>query len=297
MDLSIDTSPSESCGCGSSLPTQLPSLGTSITTSVSPGTSVMTPASTTSSDSATTEYLHPFPFSNHISSKLCLSSALAIASAFEALPLPAASSEGSFGGVVDLLTPPRTMPSFACCAMQSAYTLLMIYHRTWVQQQQQHQQQDSLQQAQQSHIQHPQESQILSPYSPSPAYHISPKQAEQQTQQQRTHHLQTQALLAQEQTSGFAQKHQAQTSTTPEQFHPQLHQQAQEKAQAQAQTQQQTLQTAQKSIQEQRTQLLERCEEGLRSVLQALDNYSIAFEALGGMKDQVQVAIDCLNLD
>lgn len=25
---------------------------------------------------------------------------------------------------------PRTMPSFACCAMQSAYALLMVYHKT-----------------------------------------------------------------------------------------------------------------------------------------------------------------------
>lgn len=43
-------------------------------------------------------------------------------------------------------------------------------------------------------------------------------------------------------------------------------------------------------------QLLGRCEEGLRRVLQALDNYAIAFEALGGMRDQIQAAVDCLSL-
>jgi hypothetical protein len=233
MDISMETSPtSGSCGCGSSLPTQLPSLGTSITTSISPETR----PSTTSSDSATTEYLHPFPFSNHISSKLCLKSALAIASAFEALPLPAGSSLGHLA--------PRTMPSFACCAMQSAYTLLMVYHRTWVQLQQQqenpllqNQQFTPLQQShvqhplQQSHVQQSQESQFLSPQSLSPAYSPSPEQTGRQTQQQIPHH-----------------------------------------------------------------QLLTQCDQGLKSVLQALDNYSIAFEALGGMKDQVRLAIDCLDL-
>lgn len=44
------------------------------------------------------------------------------------------------------------------------------------------------------------------------------------------------------------------------------------------------------------SQLLQRCDEGLRSILSALDNYSIAFEALGGMRDQVQAALDCLSL-
>ncbi|KAI4846668.1 hypothetical protein E4T44_04933 [Aureobasidium sp. EXF-8845] len=272
MDLSRDTSPSGSCGCGSSLPTRLPSLGTSMSTSVSPGTSVMTPASTTSSDSATTEYLHPFPFSNHVSSKLCLRSALAIANAFEALPLPAS------GGVLVGLTP-RTMPSFACCAMQSAYTLLMIYHRTWVQQQQQQQQQqqDSLLQdqhptpLQQSHVQHAQESQFLSHQSPSPRP-VIPKQAQQQEQEQEQAQQQEEAQ-----------------------------EQAQEQAQSQSQVQNPSF--TQKNSQTQTThhhhhhhQLLTKCEKGLLTIVSALDNYSIAFEALGGMKDQVRLAIDCLDL-
>lgn len=43
-------------------------------------------------------------------------------------------------------------------------------------------------------------------------------------------------------------------------------------------------------------QLLDRCEAGLRAILEALGNYSVAFEALGGMRDQIQAAVDCLRL-
>ncbi|THZ89867.1 hypothetical protein D6C88_04497, partial [Aureobasidium pullulans] len=169
----LTSSPSpQSCGCSSSssLPLQLPTLTSS---SVSPPNS-------TSSASTMTEYFHPFPFSSHDSSRLCLNSALAIAAAFSVLPLPSATGP--------LL--PRTMPSFACCAMQSAYALLMVYHRTWVL----------------------------------------------------------------------------------------CHQQEQEDGREKAE------------------QLLDRCEAGLRAILEALGNYSVAFEALGGMRDQIQAAVDCLRL-
>lgn len=70
-------------------------------------------------------------------------------------------------------------------------------------------------------------------------------------------------------------------------------------------------------------QLLQSCESGLRDILAALANYSVAFEALGGMRgmfcafsfflsfffllvfwlflltrgeDQIQAALDCLSL-
>jgi len=43
-------------------------------------------------------------------------------------------------------------------------------------------------------------------------------------------------------------------------------------------------------------QLLQTCDQGLRGILSALDNYAVAFEALGGMRDQVQAALDCLSL-
>lgn len=64
------------------------------------------------------------PFSNNASSRICLKSALSIAKAFGALPFPITH------GTADPI--PRMMPSFACCAMQSAYALLMMYHKTSV---------------------------------------------------------------------------------------------------------------------------------------------------------------------
>lgn len=63
-------------------------------------------------------------FDNITSAKICLQSALAISRAFEAMPHPTGNlflqeQNSSF-------VPPRTMPSFACCAMQASYVLLMI---------------------------------------------------------------------------------------------------------------------------------------------------------------------------
>jgi hypothetical protein len=82
------------------------------------------------------------PFSKHESSLICLAAALNIAQAFEALPYPP--PEASPNGATNInnqlsnfqLSPsslhsastPRTLPSFACCAMQAAYALLMVRH-------------------------------------------------------------------------------------------------------------------------------------------------------------------------
>lgn len=102
-----------------------------------------------------------FPFSSHQSAKICLKSALNIAHSFDELPFPnptgvAPHSQQSLaqhpqagGGLVGVgpgggaggsapcfLSPtsatvcPRTMPSFACCAMQCAYALLMVHQKT-----------------------------------------------------------------------------------------------------------------------------------------------------------------------
>lgn len=74
------------------------------------------------------------PFSSHFSAKICLRSALNIAQAFDSLPYP--NPSGQFGQDICFLSPtssvvaPRTMPSFACCAMQGSYSLLMIYQKT-----------------------------------------------------------------------------------------------------------------------------------------------------------------------
>ncbi|KAI1100122.1 hypothetical protein F4804DRAFT_319865 [Jackrogersella minutella] len=75
-----------------------------------------------------------YPFTTHHSSKICLKSALNIAQAFDSLPYP--NPTGLLCDAPCLLGPssqlitPRTMPSFACCAMQCSYALLMVKDRT-----------------------------------------------------------------------------------------------------------------------------------------------------------------------
>ncbi|KAI0486299.1 hypothetical protein F4859DRAFT_364117 [Xylaria cf. heliscus] len=74
-----------------------------------------------------------FPFSRHESSRICLKAALNIASSFDAMPYPNPASQFCetpiyLGSRSSLITP-RTMPSFACCAMQSSYALLMVKDR------------------------------------------------------------------------------------------------------------------------------------------------------------------------
>lgn len=78
-----------------------------------------------------------FPFSSHQSAKICLKSALNIARAFDDLPFPNPTGclTGGDGPPVFLSHTsatmcPRTMPSFACCAMQCAYALLMVHQKT-----------------------------------------------------------------------------------------------------------------------------------------------------------------------
>lgn len=94
------------------------------------------------------------PFTTNFSANICRISALSIAHSFSSLPLPNPS------GSIDLPSPyltsfpnpksptsnpanytpisqtfttpipaPRTMPSFACCAMQSAYAMLMLCYK------------------------------------------------------------------------------------------------------------------------------------------------------------------------
>ena len=69
------------------------------------------------------------PFSKHESSRICLASALNIARAFEELPYPTPDAENT-----TLNSVPRTLPSFACCAMQGAYALLMVCNQAWAMQ-------------------------------------------------------------------------------------------------------------------------------------------------------------------
>ncbi|GAT23036.1 C6 finger domain protein [Aspergillus luchuensis] len=72
-----------------------------------------------------------FPFSAHASSKICLHAALNIVSLLDSLPYPNPTNE------IPLTNPPylsrnsrveipRMMPTFACCAMQSSYAMIML---------------------------------------------------------------------------------------------------------------------------------------------------------------------------
>ncbi|KAJ5636165.1 uncharacterized protein N7484_009478 [Penicillium longicatenatum] len=105
-----------------------------------PSAEYMTP-----SDSSTSSDIHPyipqypqypfaqgFPYSTQHSGKICLRAAILISRLFESLPYPQPLSEThqqshQRGGVL-----PRTMPSFACCLMQSSYAMFMIFYKTRV---------------------------------------------------------------------------------------------------------------------------------------------------------------------
>lgn len=74
------------------------------------------------------------PFSSHQSAKICLRAALNIAQSFDDLPYPNAHGQLCLApctlGPASATVAPRTMPSFACCAMQCAYALLMVLNKT-----------------------------------------------------------------------------------------------------------------------------------------------------------------------
>lgn len=60
--------------------------------------------------------------------KACMRAAMAISKAFDSLPYPSAELTSKLYSKPMLA--PRTMPSFACCAMQGSYALLMLCHKS-----------------------------------------------------------------------------------------------------------------------------------------------------------------------
>lgn len=73
------------------------------------------------------------PYSPQHSAKICLRAALVISRMFESLPLPQplpASPQAE--GQPQSHSLPRTMPSFACCLMQSSYAMFMIFYKARV---------------------------------------------------------------------------------------------------------------------------------------------------------------------
>lgn len=100
-------------------------------------TGSLSPGSSDSPSPGANGHIQPsiseFPFSRHESSRICLKAALNIAASFDAMPYPNTASQFCetpiyLGSRSSLITP-RTMPSFACCAMQSSYALLMVKDR------------------------------------------------------------------------------------------------------------------------------------------------------------------------
>ncbi|CEJ58569.1 hypothetical protein PMG11_07223 [Penicillium brasilianum] len=81
-----------------------------------------------------------FPFTEQESSNVCLKTALVVATAFRNLPYPnpygtqhrersPMTSRSMISSVGLIRKSPHTIPYFACCAMQSCYSLLMILHK------------------------------------------------------------------------------------------------------------------------------------------------------------------------
>ncbi|KAJ5697634.1 hypothetical protein N7488_011318 [Penicillium malachiteum] len=95
----------------------------------------------TPSDSSTSSDIHPyipqyphypfvpgFPYSPYHSAKICFRAAMVISRMFESLPYPQPIYEGHQQG----RPLPRTMPSFACCLMQSSYAMFMLFYKARV---------------------------------------------------------------------------------------------------------------------------------------------------------------------
>lgn len=71
-----------------------------------------------------------YPFSCFDSAMICMQSARTISEMFDGLPRPEVgyAIDGLDGTDAGSLLP-RTMPSFACCAMQSSYAMLMLRYK------------------------------------------------------------------------------------------------------------------------------------------------------------------------
>ncbi|PGH02308.1 hypothetical protein GX51_04749 [Blastomyces parvus] len=123
--------------------TNLYDIPTMVSSSQSPSScSTTSDVSGATTSSSTWVNEDAFPFTNHESTEICLNSALTIAHMFRTLPYPTPTYDGkdlvniaprSQSPSDDPISAlPRTMPSFACCAMQSSYAMLMLYYKSRV---------------------------------------------------------------------------------------------------------------------------------------------------------------------
>lgn len=127
-DLSGQREASLASCCSSALP--MLSLDTSASRDISSGVSLSQPSPFSGLSGNRT---FSFPFTSHESSRICLKSGINIAKAFESLPFPCPITPVQDDTTTThWMSAPRTMPSFACCAMQSAYALLNLHHKAFV---------------------------------------------------------------------------------------------------------------------------------------------------------------------
>lgn len=123
-----------SCSCSSTmLARHSRDMTISPLTSSSPPSTRPNPAVAASLTSKATSPSSPpralrLPFTKHQSGKVCLKSALIISQSFGSLPYP--NPQPFHQSQETTARAPRTMPAFACCAMQSSYALLMLHHQT-----------------------------------------------------------------------------------------------------------------------------------------------------------------------
>ncbi|KAJ6099657.1 hypothetical protein N7467_001192 [Penicillium canescens] len=72
-----------------------------------------------------------FPYSCQYSTKICYQAAIVISKMFESLPIPHPLQK-PYQQQLNRRILPRTMPSFACCLMQSSYAMLMLFYKARV---------------------------------------------------------------------------------------------------------------------------------------------------------------------
>ena len=102
------------CGCSSTFHTPPCHLSPSSNNSPAPSNTVL-------------------PFSSHLSAKVCMKSAFAIARSFQCLPYPQPTRRNdmmSYFPLMNSTKAPRMTPVFTCCAMQSSYVMIMLCYRT-----------------------------------------------------------------------------------------------------------------------------------------------------------------------
>ena len=133
----VDTSrPTPACPCSNSLVRRKSSSTIDSSGPLSSSLSSASPSPSSSSSLTSNSSISgfpalSFPFTSDYSAKICLKSALSIARSFELLPYPNPSGEMTLNhNEIPGAGIPRTMPAFACCAMQSSYAMLMLYRKT-----------------------------------------------------------------------------------------------------------------------------------------------------------------------